>query len=50
MEVFYKGVSRIRLVLPVAESAPGLYATITNEDGTVNSAAMQRRAIRSLRC
>lgn len=39
MEVFYKGVSRIRLVLPVAESAPGLYPAITNQDGTVNSAA-----------
>ena len=39
MEVFYKGASRIRLVLPVAESAPGLYPAITNQDGTVNSAA-----------
>src|SRR5205814_1565088 len=37
MEVFFKGVSRARLVLPVAESAPGLYAAITNEDGGINS-------------
>jgi uncharacterized protein (TIGR03437 family) len=38
IEVFFKGASRIRLVLPVAESAPGLYPAITNQDGTVNSA------------
>ena len=39
MEVFYQGTSRIRLVLPVAESAPGIYPPITNQDGTANSAA-----------
>jgi uncharacterized protein (TIGR03437 family) len=37
MEVFYKGISRVRLVLPVAESAPGLYTAITNQDGSINS-------------
>ena len=34
-----QGVSRIRLVLPVADSAPGIIAAISNEDGTENSAA-----------
>jgi uncharacterized protein (TIGR03437 family) len=38
VEVIYKGVSRARLALAVAESAPGLFAAITNEDGSVNSA------------
>jgi uncharacterized protein (TIGR03437 family) len=40
MEVFYKGASRIRMVLPVAESAPGIFAAaIANQDGTLNSPA-----------
>jgi uncharacterized protein (TIGR03437 family) len=37
MEVLYKGQSRVRLVIPVASSAPGLYPTITNQDGTINT-------------
>src|SRR5260370_32773419 len=39
MEVFYQGVSRVRLVVPVAGSAPGIFAdSIVNEDGSLNSA------------
>jgi uncharacterized protein (TIGR03437 family) len=38
MEVFYQGASRVRMVLPVTDSAPGLYPAITNQDGAINSA------------
>jgi uncharacterized protein (TIGR03437 family) len=40
MEVFHKGASRVRLVVAVADSAPGIFAgQIVNEDGTYNSPA-----------
>jgi uncharacterized protein (TIGR03437 family) len=39
MEVLYKGDSRVRRVVPVADSAVGIFpGTITNEDGSANSA------------
>jgi uncharacterized protein (TIGR03437 family) len=39
MEVFYRGVSRVRLVLPVAESAPAIFAgAVVNQDGSLNAA------------
>jgi uncharacterized protein (TIGR03437 family) len=37
VEVLYQGISRAKIVLPVVGSAPGLYAAITNEDGSINS-------------
>jgi uncharacterized protein (TIGR03437 family) len=47
MEVIYKGVSKARLAVAVAEAAPGLFtrengtgqAIVINEDGSLNSAA-----------
>ena len=39
LEVLYNGVSRLKQTLPVADSSPGVFAVIRNQDGTVNSAS-----------
>jgi uncharacterized protein (TIGR03437 family) len=38
MEVLYKGASRLKQTLPVADSAPGIFPAVSNQDGTQNSA------------
>lgn len=39
MEVIYNGESRLQQNIPVADTAPGIFAAIWNEDSTQNSAA-----------
>ena len=38
VDVQYKGVSRLKLTLAVADSAPGIFPAIWNQDGTQNGA------------
>jgi uncharacterized protein (TIGR03437 family) len=38
LEVLNKGASRFKQTLPVADSAPGVFGAITNQDGSLNSA------------